>query len=370
MYKRGVRIYAVVLAAGEGTRMQSTRPKPLHMICGRPMVIHVIHALQEIEISQTVVVVGHAAEQVKQVVGAQAPEWSSVSFVEQRVQRGTGDATIVGLDVIDKNIGAQTEIDDTSTIIVMPGDTPLLRTSTISTLVREHQQSNNAATLLTAFVDEPTGYGRIVRAKDDRVVQIVEERDATPEVRAINEINTGIYAFRRDLLGPALRRISNKNSQSEYYLTDVVEVLAAMGHRVGSHTAPAKEVTGVNDRWQLALAERELRARINKQWLVNGVTMFDPRQTFIDVTVMIGKDVTLLPGTILQGLTVIGDNCEIGPNTRLVDSVVGSGSHVESTVARNSTIGKNAQVGPFANLEPGSSVADDAITSSFYDGHQ
>ena len=339
-------------------------------MCGRPMVIHVIHALQEIEISQTVVVVGHAAEQVKQVVGAQAPKWSSVSFIEQQIQRGTGDATIVGLSAIDESVGAQTEIDDTSTIIVMPGDTPLLRTSTISALVREHQHSNNAATLLTAFVDEPTGYGRIMRAKDDRVVQIIEERDATPEVRAINEINTGIYAFRRDLLGPALRRISNKNSQSEYYLTDVVEVLAGMGHRVGSHTAPATEVTGVNDRWQLALAERELRARINKQWLVNGVTMFDPRQTFIDVTVTIGKDVTLLPGTILQGSTVIGDNCEIGPNTRLIDSIVGSGSHVESTVARNSTIGKNAQVGPFANLEPGSSVADNAITSSFYDGHQ
>ncbi len=340
------------------------------MLCGREMVIHVIHALREIEITQTVVVIGHAAKQVSQVVATHAPKWSKISFAEQQVQRGTGDATIVGLSAIDKSVGTQTEIDDTSTIIVMPGDTPLLRTSTISDLVREHQQSNNAATLLTAFVDEPTGYGRIVRAKDDRVLQIVEERDATPEIRAINEINTGIFAFRRDLLGPALRRISNKNSQSEYYLTDVVEVLASMGHHVGSRTSPANEVAGVNDRWQLALAERELRARTNKQWLVNGVTMLDPRQTFIDVTVQIGKDVTLLPGTILQGATVIGDNCEIGPNTRLIDTVVGSGSHVESTVARNSTIGKNAQVGPFANLEPGSSVVDNAITSSFYDGQQ
>jgi bifunctional UDP-N-acetylglucosamine pyrophosphorylase/glucosamine-1-phosphate N-acetyltransferase len=334
------------------------------------MVIHVIHALHEIEITQTVVVVGHAAQQVTQVVAMHAPKWSKISFAEQQVQRGTGDATIVGLSAIDKSVGTQTEIDDTSTIIVMPGDTPLLRTSTIADLVREHQQSNNAATLLTAFVDEPTGYGRIVRAKDDRILQIVEERDASPEIRAINEINTGIFAFRRDLLGPALRRISNKNSQSEYYLTDVVEVLASMGHHVGSRTSPANEVAGVNDRWQLALAERELRARTNKQWLVNGVTMLDPRQTFIDVTVQIGKDVTLLPGTILQGATVIGDNCEIGPNTRLIDTVVGSGSHVESTVARNSTIGENAQVGPFANLEPGSSVVDNAITSSFYDGQQ
>jgi bifunctional UDP-N-acetylglucosamine pyrophosphorylase/glucosamine-1-phosphate N-acetyltransferase len=143
-----------------------------------------------------------------------------------------------------------------------------------------------------------------------------------------------------------------------------------MGHRVGSHTSPANEVTGVNDRWQLALAERELRSRTNKQWLINGVTMFDPRQTFIDVTVTIGRDVTLLPGTILQGSTAIGDNCEIGPNTRLIDTVVGAGSHLESTVARNAKIGKNAKVGPFANLTPGTEVADGAITSSFYDGVQ
>ncbi len=363
-------IYAIVLAAGEGTRMQSTRPKPLHMMCGRPMVIHVIHALREIEITKTVVVVGHAAKQVQDVVGQQAPAWSNISFSEQKVQRGTGDATIVGLRAVDETAGALSEIDDTSTIIVMPGDTPLLQPSTISALVSEHQHSKNSATLLTAFVDEPTGYGRIVRAKDDRILQVVEERDATPEIRSINEINTSIYAFRRDLLGPALRRISNKNSQSEYYLTDVVEVLASMGHRVGSHTAAASEVTGVNDRWQLALAERELRARTNKQWLVNGVTMFDPRQTFIDVTVTIGKDVTLLPGTILQGTTAIGDNCEIGPNTRLIDSTVGFGTSVESTVARNSTIGSNAKVGPYANLEPGSIVADNAITKAFYDGDQ
>ncbi len=339
-------------------------------MCGRPMVIHVIHSLQEIEITQTVVVVGHAAKQVSEVVGQQAPKWSNISFVEQRVQNGTGDATIIGLSAIDKQLGTTSEIEDTSTVIVMPGDTPLLRASTISALVREHQQTNNAATLLTAFVDEPTGYGRIIRAKDDHILRIVEERDATPEIRSNNEINTSIYAFRRDLLGPALRRISNKNSQSEYYLTDVVEVLASMGHRVGSHTSPANEVTGVNDRWQLALAERELRSRTNKQWLINGVTMFDPRQTFIDVTVTIGRDVTLLPGTILQGSTAIGDNCEIGPNTRLIDTVVGAGSHLESTVARNAKIGKNAKVGPFANLTPGTEVADGAITSSFYDGVQ
>ncbi|NCU87688.1 MAG: bifunctional UDP-N-acetylglucosamine diphosphorylase/glucosamine-1-phosphate N-acetyltransferase GlmU, partial [Actinobacteria bacterium] len=229
---------------------------------------------------------------------------------------------------------------------------------TISTLVNEHQNSKNAATVLTAFVDSPTGYGRILRAKDDRILKIVEERDASPEIKSIHEINTGIYAFRRDLLGPALRRISNNNSQSEYYLTDAIEVLAGMGHQVGSHTAPANEVGGVNDRWQLAMAERELRNRTNTALLMSGVTMFEPQHTFVDVTVKIGKDVTLLPGTILQGDTEIGDNCEIGPNSRLVNTVVGSGARVEMTNARDAKIGRNAKVGPFANLEPGTVVPD------------
>ena len=363
-------VYAIVLAAGEGTRMQSTRPKPLHIICGQEMIIHVIGALNELQLKKTVIVVGHAAKQVTKVVTERAPTWAHVSFAEQRVQRGTGDATIVGLASVDAAVGATSEVSDTSTIIVMPGDTPLLKASTISTLVNEHQNSNNAATILTAFVDAPTGYGRIVRAKDDRILKVVEERDASPEIKSIHEINTSIYAFRRDLLGPALRRISNNNSQSEYYLTDAIEVLASMGHQVGSHTAPASEVVGVNDRWQLAMAERELRSRTNTAWLRSGVTMFDPQQTFIDVTVKIGKDVTLLPGTILQGLTEIGDDCEIGPNTRLINTVVGAGSRVEATTSKDSKIGKKATVGPFANLQPGSVVSDEAITGSFYDGSQ
>jgi bifunctional UDP-N-acetylglucosamine pyrophosphorylase/glucosamine-1-phosphate N-acetyltransferase len=209
------------------------------------MVIHVIGALRELQLKKTVIVVGHAAKQVTEVVTKQAPKWAHVSFAEQKTQRGTGDATIVGLTSVDAAAGATSEVSDTSTIIVMPGDTPLLKASTISTLINEQQNSNNAATVLTAFVDAPTGYGRIVRAKDDRILKIVEERDASPEIKSIHEINTGIYAFRRDLLGPALRRISNKNSQSEYYLTDVIEVLASMGHHIGSHTAPANEVSGV-----------------------------------------------------------------------------------------------------------------------------
>lgn len=364
---RSSAVSVVVLAAGEGTRMRSARPKPLHLMCGRPMVLHVIHALGDLNVARTVVVVGHAGQRVMAAVRQQAPEWAHVSFVEQLIQRGTGDATIVGLSAI--NAGHSTsEIDDTSTIVVMPGDAPLLRKSTISAMVTEHELSGNAATLLTAFVDDPTGYGRIVRTKDDHITNVVEERDASNEIRSINEVNTSIYAFRRDLLGPALRRISNKNSQSEYYLTDVVAALASMGHRIGSHKTTKDEIIGVNDRWQLAIAERELRARTNRDWLLAGVTMFDPRQTFIDVTVKIGRDVILFPGTILQGLTTIGDGCEIGPNTRIVDCVIDNGAILDNTVAMQSHIYANAVVGPFAHLPPGSRVEEDCITGSFYTG--
>ena len=357
-------VSAIVLAAGEGTRMRSTRPKPLHLICGRPMVMHVIHALSSVDVERTVVVVGHGAERVTKKVQEQAPSSANVTFVEQSHQRGTGHAAIVGLTAFPDD-----DLDDTSTVVILPGDAPLLRASTVEELVGVHEASGHAATMLTARMDDPSGYGRIVRAKDGRVVGIVEQRDATAEQLAIDEVCTSIYAFRRDLLGPGLRRISADNSQSEYYLTDVVGVLAGMGHRIGTVVAdePA-ETQGVNDRWQLALAERELRSRTNRNWLLNGVTMLDPRQTFIDVTVELGRDVTLFPGTILQGRTVIGDGAEVGPDARLVDTVVGGGAVVENTVARDAEIGAGAHVGPYASLAPGAHVASGAHTGPFYTG--
>ena len=362
-------LYAIVLAAGEGTRMRSQRPKPLHLICGRPMVMHVIHSLSGAQPDQSIIVVGHGADQVTSRVTADSPSWANVSFASQSIQRGTGDAVSVGLTALDQNVrsGSPAEHDDTSTILVLPGDTPLLRRETIDHLVQQHESSGHAATVLVAKIDDPTGYGRVVRAKDGRVLRIVEQRDATDDERNIDEINTSIYAFRRDLLGPALRRVTPNNAQSEYYLTDVVAVLADMGHQVGAVVADASETQGVNDRWQLALAERELRARTNRHWLLNGVTMFDPRQTFVDVDVQIDRDVTLYPGTMLQGHTRIGTGSQIGPNSRLVDCIVGSHTTIESTSAVNAHIGDNATVGPFAHLLPGSRVADGQTTGAFYD---
>ena len=360
----GVSISAIVLAAGQGTRMRSERPKPLHVICGRPMVLHVIHALDGLDIERTVVVVGHDAPRVISRVQADRPPGLEMSFVEQRVQRGTGDAVMVGMTAFPDD-----DLDDTSTVLIVPGDTPLLRAETLAELVAFHEAGGHGGTILAAHMSDPTGYGRLVRNKHGLVARVVEESEATPEERAIQEVNTSIYCFRRDLLGPALRRLSPDNSQGEYYLTDVVGVLHDTGHGVDVVTLDdAQQVQGVNDRWQLALAERELRRRINRSWLLEGVTMLDPRQTFIDATVRLGRDVTLYPGTMLQGRTVVGDGCEIGPDTRLVDSTVADEARVEHAVVRESEIGPRARVGPYAALEPGSVVPADMVTGAFYTG--
>jgi bifunctional UDP-N-acetylglucosamine pyrophosphorylase/glucosamine-1-phosphate N-acetyltransferase len=354
-------VSAIILAAGEGTRMRSSRPKPLHLICGRAMVLHVIHALELVHPDRTAVVVGHGAEQVVKKVQLMAPGWANVAFVEQLQQNGTGDAASIGMTAFGGD-----DYDDDSTIIVLPGDTPLLRPETLRALVETHVECANAATLLTSLMDDPSGYGRVIRKPDGQAARIVEHRDAAPDELDVKEICTSIYAFRRDLLGPALRKLTTDNAQGEYYLTDVISVLGSMGHRIGVVQAPAGETQGVNDRWQLAMAERELRSRTNRSHLLGGVTMLDPRQTFIDVTVTIGRDVTLYPGTILQGSTVIGNGCEIGPDTRLVDCAVGDDAVVEHTVGHDAEIGPAAVVGPYAHLPAGSSVASHATTGAFY----
>ncbi|MHB8465125.1 MAG: bifunctional UDP-N-acetylglucosamine diphosphorylase/glucosamine-1-phosphate N-acetyltransferase GlmU [Acidimicrobiales bacterium] len=354
---------AVVLAAGEGTRMRSSRPKPLHLLCGRPMVLHVLDALAEVAVERVVMVVGHAAERVSKQVQEQAPSALGLEFVEQRVQRGTGDAVSVALtgfvDVADG--------DDDGDIVVLPGDTPLLRPPTLAALVRLHRQSDAAASILSAVIEDPTGYGRIVRGKDGRVLRIVEHADAEDDELEIKEINTSIYCFRRSVLAPALRRLSPENAQGEYYLSDVIEVLADAGYPVVTYIAPdAIETAGVNDRAQLAMAEAELRDRINERWMRRGVTMVDPEHTYIDVSVDLATDVTLFPGTVLRGSTAVGVGAEIGPNAHLVDTQVGEGAIVEQTVARQATIGPDARVGPFATLAPGSHVPMGMVTGPHY----
>ncbi|HWS45543.1 MAG TPA: bifunctional UDP-N-acetylglucosamine diphosphorylase/glucosamine-1-phosphate N-acetyltransferase GlmU [Acidimicrobiia bacterium] len=342
---------AVVLAAGEGTRMRSGTPKVLHPLCGRPMVLHVVDALAELPLERIVVVVGHGAERVTKTLQDQLVTEVPVEFVEQRVQRGTGDAVSVALTLFD-------DLDAEDDILVLPGDAPLVRAETIARLATEHRVQDAAAAILTAVVPEPLGLGRIIRGKDGRVERVVEHADATGAERDIDEINTSIYCFRRNLLAPALRRLSPENAQGEYYLTETVGVLSDAGHKViALQCDDPGEAIMVNDRVQLADAENELRARINRGWMRAGVTMVDPATTYIDASVELDPDVRILPGTMLEGRTVVGTGSEVGPNTRLSDVVVGERVRIATTVGRECEIGDDCEIGPFAFLRPGTRLA-------------
>ena len=331
--------------------MRSERPKPLHHLCGRPMILHVLDAMAEIDVTRVVVVVGHRAEWVTKTLVQLAPPSMKIEFVEQETQAGTGDALAVGLT------GLPHDDDDEEDVVVLPGDTPLLRPQTLAALVRYHRAEDAGATLLTAEVDDPRGYGRVVHGKGDVVVRVVEEVDATDEEREIREVNTSIYCLRRSILAPALRRITPANSQGEYYLTDSVSVLFNAGYRVQSLILPdAMEAAGVNDRAQLAVAEAELRDRINERWMRRGVTMWDPERTYVDATVELAPDVSLLPGVILRGRCVIGAGSEVGPHCVLTDTVVGEQAVVTESTCNRATVGDGARVGPYSVLLPGAEV--------------
>jgi bifunctional UDP-N-acetylglucosamine pyrophosphorylase / glucosamine-1-phosphate N-acetyltransferase len=350
---------AVVLAAGEGKRMRSSRPKPLHLLCGRAMLLHVLDRVAELDAERAVVVVGHGAERVTKKLVEDGPPGLPIEFVEQVVQRGTGDAASVALTAFDDD-------DEHADVLVLAGDMPLVRSETLARLVELHRDTDAAVTVLGVRLPDPTGYGRLVRGKDDRVVRIVEQRDATAEEQEIDEINTSIYCFKRSLLSPALRRVTPDNAQGEYYLTDVIAVLSEAGHRVESLIADDPgEMLGVNDRAQLAAAEAELRRRTNLAWLDRGVTMLDPDNTYVDATVDLGEDVTLFPGTILQGQTRIGARSEIGPDSRLVDTVVGEDCTIRSTYATDAEIGAGSVIGPFCHVT-GVSIAPGTTTGPFY----
>jgi bifunctional UDP-N-acetylglucosamine pyrophosphorylase / glucosamine-1-phosphate N-acetyltransferase len=344
--------------------MRSERPKPLHRLCGRPMVLHVLHALAELPLERTVVVVGHGGERVTKAVAEQPPDGLRIDFVEQRIQRGTGDAVSVAMTAFHDD-----DTDDGADLIVVPGDTPLLRSATLVALSEAHRQADAAVTVLTARFPDPTGYGRVVRDRNNRVARIVEQVDATEEELAIDEVNTSIYVLKRSVVAPALRRLSPANAQGEYYLTDIVGVLHDAGYAVASvEVDNPGDVAGVNDRVQLSRVEAELRRRINLGWLQRGVTMVDPAQTYLDTTVVLAPDVTLYPGTLLQGTTTVADGAEIGPNTQLSDCTVGARAVVSASVGRAASIGADAQVGPWAYLPPGTRVAAGAVTGPGFTG--
>ncbi|MET2714427.1 bifunctional UDP-N-acetylglucosamine diphosphorylase/glucosamine-1-phosphate N-acetyltransferase GlmU [Streptomyces harbinensis] len=350
----------IVLAAGEGTRMKSATPKVLHEICGRSLVGHVVAAAGELDPERLVVVVGHAREQVAAHLAEIAP--AALTAVQEE-QNGTGHAVRVAL----AELGGAGEL--SGTVLVTCGDTPLLTAATLAELTRVHTAEGNAVTVLTAEVPDPTGYGRIVRedgAAGGAVTAIVEQRDATEEQRAIREINSGVFAFDARLLAEALGQLSTDNSQGEEYLTDVLGILRAAGHRAGAaRAADHAEIAGINNRVQLAAARRLLNDRLLERAMLAGVTVVDPATTFIDATVTFEPDAVIHPGTQLLGTTHIGGGAEIGPNTRLAHTSVGEGATVNNTVADSARIGDGASVGPYAYLRPGTVLGRSAKAGTF-----
>ncbi|MEU7568468.1 bifunctional UDP-N-acetylglucosamine diphosphorylase/glucosamine-1-phosphate N-acetyltransferase GlmU [Streptomyces fradiae] len=333
----------IVLAAGEGTRMKSKTPKVLHEVCGRSLVGHVVSAARELEPEHLCVVVGHAREQV----AAHLEEhYAGTRTAVQYEQNGTGHAVRMALEELGGVDG---------TVVVVCGDTPLLSGRTLGALAATHSADGNAVTVLTAEVPDATGYGRIVRdAGTGAVTAIVEHKDATEEQRAIREINSGVFAFDGRLLADALAQVRTDNSQGEEYLTDVLGILREAGHRVGASVAgDHREILGINNRVQLSEARALLNRRLLERAMAEGVTVIDPASVQVDVTVTFERDAVVHPGTQLLGATHVAEDAEVGPNTRLKDTVVGRGARVDNTVADGAEVGEGASVGPYAYLRPG-----------------
>ena len=346
---------AVVLAAGEGKRFKSEMPKVLHTLCGKPLVSYVLEALEPVEAQRTVVVVGRGADEVKQ--STKAATSKKLAFALQEKQLGTGDAARVADDALGKFAGD---------VLILPGDSPLLTTETLQALIDHHQKTKAAATILTAELDDPTGYGRIIRGSDGSVERVVEHRDATPDQRKTKEVNTSVWVFDRAALRTALTKIDRTNDQQEYYLTDVVQILREKGEQVEAYTTQdATEALGANSRVELADIAALMRRRINVRHMLDGVTIVDPASTFIDAGVTIGRDAVLHPMTHLHGITTIGEGAEVGPNVRLVDTKVGAGATVLNAVAKEAEIGAQAQVGPFAYLRPGAVLEEGAKAGTY-----
>ena len=349
----------VVLAAGEGTRMKSSTPKVLHEIAGRPLVGHVLAAAHRLAAEHTIVVVGHGRERVTDYVTSVAP----VVVVVQEQQNGTGHAVRIALEAAASQ-GADVRA-ASGPIVVVAGDTPLLSTQTLSELVDAHVSSKAAATVLTAILDDPTGYGRVIR-EGNTVAAIVEHKDANDAQRAVNEINSGVYAFDPRSLVDALSRLTTNNAQGEEYLTDVLGILRNDGKTVTAVVAADSfEILGVNDRVQLAQAGEILRQRINTAWMREGVTIVDPTTTWIGADVVLERDVTLLPNTMLLGTTRVESGSTIGPDTTLIDTIVGADAHVRRSEATNASIGDGADVGPFTYLRAGTVLADHAKVGAY-----
>jgi bifunctional UDP-N-acetylglucosamine pyrophosphorylase/glucosamine-1-phosphate N-acetyltransferase len=345
--------HVLVLAAGKGTRMKSARPKVLHAAAGRALIDYVLDAAASLSPATVTVVVGHQGEDVARWVSARP----GVRTVVQEPQLGTAHAVLQAEGALDGQAG---------TLVLLSGDVPLLSRGTLRALLDTHVTAGAAATVLTARLENPYGYGRIVR-DDGAIARIVEERDASPAERAIDEINTGVYAFEVASLFSALRGIAASNAQGEYYLTDLVAAFRRTGRPVATvSVGDPREILGVNSRADLARVGAIVRQQVNEQLMAAGVSIVDPATTYIDAGVTVGPDTVIHPNVYLEGRTRIGSGCEILPNVRIVDGVIGDHVVINSfTVITESTVASDVRIGPFAHLRPGSDVRAGAHIGNF-----
>lgn len=344
-------VRVIVLAAGQGTRMKSSLPKVLHPVAGAPLVTWVVDAVLGASPDELQVVIGHGGEDVAAVL----PE--GVGTVVQEEQNGTGHAVLVALEALGDVEG--------DTVVVVPGDTPLITSATLARLFEAHAGAEPSVTLLTTHLPDPTGYGRIVRDDAGEVVGIVEERDADDEQRRIDEVGVSMYAFAGGELVRALNQVGTANDQGEMYLTDVIEILAAEGSPIAAVSAPAPEVSGVNSHDQLAAVGRLLRARLNERWMQDGVSMLDPDRVYLDSTVELAAGVVLMPDVYLQGSTSVAAGATVGPSVFAEDSSIGPGARVWYSVLRGADVGESAEVGPFASLRPGTVLGPETKAGTF-----
>lgn len=343
--------FAVVLAAGQGTRMKSKLYKVLHKVAGKAMVEHVIDQVEITGVDKIVTIVGHGAELVKDTIGERS------SFVLQEEQLGTGHAVLQAEDMLTNEEG---------TTLVICGDTPLLTSETLDNLIAHHESQGAKATILSAHADNPFGYGRVIRNENNLVEKIVEEKDASEDEAIVQEINTGTYVFDNAFLFDALAKVDNSNAQGEYYLPDVIEILKADNHVVTAYQMEkAEEALGVNDRVALAEAATILKKRINEKHMRNGVTLLDPANTYIEADVVIGSDTIVEPGVSLKGKTVIGEDCFIGSNSEISDSQLGNNVRVISSNIEQATMADNSNIGPYSHLRPKTQVGEDVHIGNF-----
>lgn len=343
--------YAAVLAAGNGTRMKSKLYKVLHQVCGKPMVEHVVDAVRAAHPEEVVTIVGAGADQVKEVLQGKS------EFALQEKQLGTGDAVKAAAGLLG---------DKTGMTLVTTGDTPLFTAATFNELYAYHEKSGNAATVLTAEAPNPFGYGRIIRDEKGNVLRIVEQKDGNPEELAVKEINTGVFVFDNQKLFAALAQVTNDNAQGEYYLTDVLEILRTQGDHVGAYKMPDfSESLGVNDRIALAQATKLMQQRINTEHMKNGVTLIDPATTYIDAGVKIGNDTVIEGGVTIKGNSEIGNDCYITNGSRIVDSKVGNGVTITSSVLVQAQMDDNTDIGPNSHLRPNAVIRKGAHIGNY-----